>query len=256
MKIVSPFEPLSFWAQGPWVFFNLGLKFMQSWQEECFSRLRLNAAPGKPAARPELKLKSPSELDALGAAIAARQGRETPLLGCLQGAQVVGGPQAVSPQVVLVEPVAKAAVKPAAPAKPKADPVAAKAAPVAPKVEPATAKVAPVAAQAEAPQSASLFADDPAPATVESSAAQVPSVTSMLAMQAKSLAKAVKTAPPATHHGKTNGKTNGKSAAKPTAKPTAKVTAQVKTAAKAAAPKAKPAAGPAVKAKPVASKKA
>ncbi|HET6720378.1 MAG TPA: hypothetical protein VFH22_12060 [Rhodocyclaceae bacterium] len=56
MKFVSPFEPLSFWAQGPWVFFNMGLKFMQTWQDECFSRLSLVVPPaGKPLARNGVK---------------------------------------------------------------------------------------------------------------------------------------------------------------------------------------------------------
>lgn len=205
MKFVSPFEPLSFWAQGPWVFFNMGLKFMQTWQDECFSRLSLVVpAVGKPLARngakPEPTL---CEIQLLKNEIAATQGRQMPLLGCLQGVQVVGGP--VAEETVLATPVA---------------------------------------AQIE---------ESPA---IESAAA-APSVTSMLALQAKSLAKAVKVAPaPAV---------DKKSAAKKAAKPVAKAVASapVKAAAKPAAvakaaQKAKPAvsAKPAAKAKPVASKKA
>lgn len=198
MKFVSPFEPLSFWAQGPWVFFNFGLRFMQTWQEECFSRLSLvpGTASGKPATRkPERSTETPCEIEALNLAIAARQGRQTPLLGCLQNAEVVGGP----------------AVKAAQPAvKSPAQPVAAKA------VAAPLAVAAVEAVVEEAP-------------TVASSAS---SVTSMLALQAKSLAKAVKTAPAA----------ENKPAAKKASKPAAKaVQAPVKAEAKKPAAKTKPA---------------
>lgn len=204
MKFVSPFEPLSFWAQGPWVFFNMGLKFMQTWQDECFSRLSLVVPPaGKPLVRNVTK-PDPTlcEIELLKKEIAATQGRQTPLLGCLQGVEVVGTPVA--------EKIVKATPKP-----------------VAAKVE-------------EAPE-------------IESAVA-APSVTSMLAMQAKSLAKAVKVTPtPAV---------DKKSAAKKVAKP--EVVAPVKSeakpavAAKPAQKVVKPAASakPAAKTKSVASKKA
>lgn len=211
MKFVSPFEPLSFWAQGPWVFFNMGLKFMQTWQDECFSRLSLVVPPaGKSLARNGVKPEQTlCEIQLLKKEIAATQGRQMPLLGCLQDVQVVGGP------------VAEEA--------PKATP------------KPATAAV--------------KATPKPAAATVEAapepeSAPAAPSVTSMLAMQAKSLAKAVKVAPAV------DQKSVARKAAKPAAK--AAAPAPVKAAAKpaAVAKPAQKAAKPAAKAKPVASKKA
>lgn len=224
MKIESSFQPLSFWAQGPWVFFNLGLKFMQTWQEECFSRLRLMPGVTAPLAKAEVKAPLAAapgnELATLAAEIAARQGRETALLGCLQNVKVVGGPVAepVAETVVkaVVEPAQKAEAKPATPVKKVAEKAVAK-----PLVELAPPET-PVAL---APENAAALEE----AVVESA---MPSVTSMLAMQAKSLAKAVKTAPPPVVAGK-------------------------KTAAKSVAKTAVPApAKAAVKAKPVASKKA
>lgn len=216
MKFVSPFEPLSFWAQGPWVFFNMGLKFMQTWQDECFSRLSLVVPPaGKPLARNVTK-PDPTlcEIQLLKTEIAATQGRQMPLLGCLQGVEVVGGPVAGE--------TAKTTPKPAA----------------------VTAKAKPLAATVEA---------ESEPESVSAT----PSVTSMLAMQAKSLAKAVKVTPAPV--------ADKKAAAKKVAKPEAKavVSAPVKAAAKPAAvakpaQKATPAvsAKPAAKTKSVASKKA
>ena len=199
MKFVSPFEPINFWAQGPWVFFNMGLRFMQTWQEECFSRLSLTPVARRSSApRVELSTDVPCEIQALNAAIAARQGRPVPLLGCLQNTQVVGGPAGEDASHSLKAAKTKTVATPAA------------------VVRPAPAK------GAEVPG-----------ASVVSSAASAPpmtSVTSMLAMQAKSLAKAVKTAPVVDP--------------KPIAKKVAKAeaaSAQPAKAAGAAAPKAKPA---------------
>lgn len=203
MKFVSPFEPLSFWAQGPWVFFNMGLKFMQTWQDECFSRLSLAVpAAGKPLTRNGVKAESTlCEIQLLKKEIAATQGRQMPLLGCMQNVEVVGGP------------VAEKTVKPAP---------------------------QPVATPAE---------ESP---EVESAEA-APSVTSMLAMQAKSLAKAVKVTPAPAVDKKAAAK---KAAAKKVAKP--EVAAPVKAAAKpaAVAKPAQKAAKPAVSAKPAAKAKA
>lgn len=226
MKFVSPFEPLSFWAQGPWVFFNMGLKFMQTWQDECFSRLSLVVPPaGKSLARNGVKPEQTlCEIQLLKKEIAATQGRQMPLLGCLQDVQVVGGPTA--------EVTPKVAAKPAG-----------------------------VKAPAPAPAPAAAAAVEAVESTESIGAASsAPSVTSMLAMQAKSLAKAVKVAPVV------DQKTAAKKAAKPAAKAVAKpaAPASVKAAAKPAAVAApaqkavKPAASakPAAKTKPVASKKA
>ena len=229
LKIASPsslssFMPVSFWAQGPWAFFNMGLQFFQTWQNECFARLRLVPSAAKAVAP---------------VASVAPAARQAPVPGCLQNVEVVGGPVAATPEVVkstepaakkvaaVVAPVAKASVVVAkaaakAPAKPKAA-VAPAAKPVLqspPLAEPvAKAVVAESAPVAEAP------AADAAPM----------SVTSMLAMQAKSLAKAVTTGPRQPAVAKT---------AKAVSKPAAVAKAPVKTAA------------PAVNAKPAAAKAA
>lgn len=146
MKVVTPFESFSYWAQSPWWFINMSLRFVQSWQDECYSRLRLLSGVA-PAPVVHGSHSVSDELALLQAEIASKQGRETPVLGCLQGVAVVGGPTAESKEAPkLVE-------------KPKSPPVAAKE-----RID----EVAPVAD------------------------AQSGSVTSMLAMQAKSLAKAVK----------------------------------------------------------------
>lgn len=233
MKIESSFQPLNFWAQGPWMFFNLGLKFMQTWQNECFARLRLMPSSVRPTAGA-----------AAVAGIAAGQGRATPMFGCLQNAIVVGGPA----EEKLVQ---------AAPVVAKAAPVVTKAAPVA-KAAPAKV-VAPKAVAAPAPAAAAVEAFEAVVAEdaplAESTA---PSVTSMLAMQAKSLAKAVKTTPPVALS-KVAKKPAAKAeapvvavAAKPVAKAAVKSVAKVATAA--VKPAAKAAA--ATKAAPAASKKA
>ena len=218
MKFVSPFET-NFWAQGPWAFFNMGLQFMQTWQEECFSRLRL--MPVFPlttlAPRPAVSLQSEarksvaaSEIKALTDAVAVRQGRETPMLGCLQNVQVVGGP------VPDVAPVAK---KELAPKEAKTTVKATEKSSVKPAVK-AVAKSAakPKVVSAPAPvQSEQRVADaSPAQEVEEVVPTSTPSVTSMLAMQAKSLAKAVKTAPPPVA-AKASAKPASKSAAKPVA---------------------------------------
>ena len=84
MKAELPFAPINFWSQGPWMFFNLGLKFMQTWQNECFSRLRLISSAPKAATRTV---------------------REMPRLGCLQNVEVVGGPVASSAEPAKAAPV-------------------------------------------------------------------------------------------------------------------------------------------------------
>lgn len=217
MKFVSPFDPLTFWAQGPWMFFNIGVRFMQTWQDECFSRLRLTSELPKMAPKTVPVVRPPvaagSEIQQLNAEIAARQGRETPLLGCLQGVQVVGGPAPVdevrSPAVPVAKPaVAKAVVAKASKVAAVKAP-AAKAAKAPEATKPAVAKKAmpPVVEAAPVPEVVAVPEVAPAPAAS--------SVTSMLAMQAKSLAKAVHSSPrqPAAP---------AKSAAKAAAKPAGK----------------------------------
>lgn len=222
MKFVSPFEPLSFWAQGPWVFFNMGLKFMQTWQDECFSRLSLVVPPaGKPLNRNGVKPEQTlCEIQLLKKEIAATQGRQMPLLGCLQDVQVVGGPA--------VEATPKAAAKPAG----------------------VKASAPAAAVDVEAVESAESV----------SAASAAPSVTSMLAMQAKSLAKAVKVAPVGDHKSaaKKAAKPVAKAVAKAAASAPVKAAAKPVAVAKPAQKAVKPAASakPAAKTKPVASKKA
>lgn len=220
MKFVSPFEPLSFWAQGPWVFFNMGLKFMQTWQDECFSRLSLVVPPaGKSLARNGVKPEQTlCEIQLLKKEIAATQGRQMPLLGCLQGVEVVGGPTAeVTPQVA---------------------------------AKPAGVKAPAPAAAVEAVESAESIG----------AASSAPSVTSMLAMQAKSLAKAVKVAPVVDQKtaAKKAAKPAAKAVAKPAAPASVKAAAKPAAVAAPAQKAVKPAASakPAAKTKPVGSKKA
>lgn len=219
MKFVSPFEPLNFWAQGPWVFFNMGLKFMQTWQDECFSRLSLVVpAAGKPLARNGVKPEQTlCEIQLLNKEIAARQGRQMPLLGCLQGVQVVGGPAA--------EATPKAAAKPAG-------------------------------VKASAPEAVEAVEAEESAESI-SAASAAPSVTSMLALQAKSLAKAVKVAPAPAVDKKSVAKKVAQPVSKAIAATPVKATAKPAAVAK-PAQKAKPAvsAKPAAKTKPAASKKA
>lgn len=219
MKFESPFEPLSFWAQGPWVFFNMGLKFMQTWQDECFSRLSLVVpAAGKPLTRNGVKPEPTlGEIQLLNKEVAARQGRQMPLLGCLQGVEVVGGPAAEA---------TKAAAKPA--------------------VVKASAPAA--VEEAEEVESAESI----------SATSAAPSVTSMLAMQAKSLAKAVKVTPAPAVDKKAVAKKAAKPVAKAAAPAPVKAAAIPAAVAKPAQQAVKPAASaePAAKTKPVASKKA
>ena len=192
MKFVSPFEPIKFWAQGPWLFFNMGLRFMQTWQKECFSRLSLVSDGGKVLApKADRPTETPCEIQSLTSAIATRQGREVPLLGCLQNAKVVGGPVADAIVTTPVVPVVKARQAP-------------------------TELVAPVASEL-----------DEAPAVAGSS------VTSMLAMQAKSLVKAVKTVPVSAGESKPAANRAAKPAAKSAQVPVKSVVKKV------AAPKAK-----------------
>lgn len=198
MKILTPLDSISFWARGPWWFLNMGLNFVQLWQDECYSRLRLlpGAALVPVAKRPPLlaaRTIQGDEIAELNAAIAARQGREMPALGCLQGVKVVGGPatDAVAERKVAppVKPVAaKAAVKPApkAASKPAVQPVEVSQPAV------AAAVVEAVAVVPEAIAPAAAVPEAVAEVVPEPVAASDGSVTSMLAMQAKLLAKAVK----------------------------------------------------------------
>ena len=202
------FMPASFWVQGPWAFFNMGLQFFQTWQNECFTRLRLVPSATKPV---------------------AKTARQVPVLGCMQNVEVVGGSVSAAPEAVKVAeptaqkaapvtaPVAKAAVvavKTSAPAKAKAA--------VAPAAKPVL-QSPPLAEPVAKPVLA-----EPTPATV----AEVPtadaapmSVTSMLAMQAKSLAKAVTTAPRQPAVAAKTAKSTGKPAAVKKAAPAAKAKA-------------------------------
>ena len=254
MKFVSPFQPLNFWAQGPWMFFNMGLQFMQTWQEECFSRLRLMPVATRPIvpgsaervmpAVPAAQSAAAAEIQSLNAAIAARQGRDAPLLGCLQNVQVVGGPESVKAEKPEKStPSAKATVKPATT---KAPALAAKAAVSKPKAAVVKEKPAVLVQAPAAVEPAEEEPMMPAPAAGSS-------VTSMLAMQAKSLAKAVKTAPAQAAVSKSAAKTAAKpatklvtqSAAKADAMPVAKVEAAAAVAKSATKPANKSAAKPA-----------
>ena len=171
----SSYDPFGLWA-GPWFFMDLGLKFMRTWQEACYSRLKLNAAPQLflpampriPFARPD------GERTMLEGEIAVRQGRNLPKLGCLTGVRVVGGPDVAAENKTAEKPVVeKAVTKPAAKSAGK------------PAV---TAAAKPVAkGQAKAEPAAPAVEDTELPATT--------SVTSMLALQARSLSKAVAKAP-------------------------------------------------------------
>lgn len=151
MKVVTPFESFSLWAQSPWWFINISLRFVQSWQDECYARLRL--LPGAMPTPPAPPASTDDEVARLKAEIASKQGRATPALGCLQGVRVVGGPESAT---------VNTAVLAAAPAV--------------------------VEASVSVPAPAAVAADEAV--TVVDAAGG--SVTSMLAMQAKSLAKAVK----------------------------------------------------------------
>jgi len=252
---------MNFWTQGPWMLFNMSVRFMQSWQEECFSRLRL-----MPVARPYAGISGltaqysgksfaalrdqtkTSELQQLNAEVAARQGRATPLLGCLQNVEVVGGPETVA-----TRPAEKAV--PARPALAKAVDSVPK--PVVKKAEPVVVALR----KPVLPAVSVVEAEEP----VAAPAASASSVTSMLAMQAKSLAKAVTTSPrqPAakevTKVEKRAEKPAEKAAVKSVAKGAEKSAekAVAKTAVKKPAAKSasKPATKTVAKAKPVASKK-
>lgn len=176
MKIVTPFDSIGYWAQGPWMFFNMGLRFVQTWQEECYSRLRLvplgrlPMLPIVPFARPAAQHKESST------ELPQQQGRQAPALGCLQNVVVVGGP---------VDPVGRDAPlgKPVKAIK-QVKPVNIRAA-VVPKPSVQSADRSRDTGSVAADQSAG---SEPVPGVAVSS-----SVTSMLAMQAKSLAKAVNT---------------------------------------------------------------
>lgn len=246
MKFVSSFQPLNFWAQGPWMFFNMGLQFMQTWQKECFSRLQMipltavspfsaslptTVASDAPVA--EKPIAAPAEIQSLLNEVAARQGRETPLLGCLQNVKVVGGPETDVAVNAPAKPVA--AKKPVAQTKTTTKmPKAVAPAPVAMSVAPPVveAKVEKVAASLETTPE---FDEEVSPAPATSS------VTSMLAMQAKSLAKAVKTAPAPVVAGKSTAKAPAKAVAKTAVQSADKAAAKsVAKPAAAAKPAAKP----------------
>jgi hypothetical protein len=216
----TAYDPFGLLAN-PWLFVNIGLQFMRSWQDAWMSSMRLGHMPtggsllalrlqASPLARPSLEVEA-----------ATRQGRAQPWLGCLTGVQVVGGPESVAPDVI--EATAERVVD--EPQRPAAKPVVARS-PAAPKVKtPPTAVLAKAAPVAVAEPE--VLADPVAS-----------SVTSMLAMQARSLSKAISKAPKA-EAAKPAAKAAVKGdAKKPAAKPAVNKSAVTPAAKKAASKKA------------------
>ena len=192
------------------------------------SRMRLDIPTAPMLNLPGLNVltRTGSDQGRIEAAIAVRQGRDAPFLGCLTGVQVVGGPDVVPAEKVAVAEVVESKPAPKSPATigvaKAVEKVVEVKAPAVKKAAKPKAVTAQVVAKAAVPQSAAKVvapkavaanpvakktldkAVPPVPvkSTVEAGEAvedvavtSAPSVTSMLAMQARSLSRAVAKTP-------------------------------------------------------------